>query len=261
MNRLAGLQRRFMESIVQPGDQVASELHAGGGIDVQLGMGIYSHAYQARLREVLGNDHALLSRYLGDDLWGQMCASYIAAHPSRYRSLRQFGDALPGFLARQAPFESRLEIAELAGFERNLLDCFDSPDAECATWRQLQGLPASVWPGLRLRFLPCVRRFSTGSNAIALWIALKDGHAPPAASLEPSEWLCWRDQALITQFRSLDGEEATLFDHFLGEGDFSAACELLLESHPADEVPSRALGYLASWSEAGLVNAWIPGEA
>lgn len=261
MSRLAGLQRRFLESIVQPGDQIAAELHGDGGIDVQLGLGIYCHAYQARLCEVLGNDHALLARYLGDELWDEMCVSYIAAHPSRHRSLRQFGDALPGFLARQIPFATHREIAELAGFERSLLDCFDAPDAALATWIQLQALPAATWPRLRVRFLPCVRRLSTGSNAIALWIALKDGQCPPPASLEPSEWLCWRDAVLVTQFRSLDGEEAGLLDHFLGEGDFSTACELLTASHPAEAVPSCALGYLAGWAEAGLISAWIDPSA
>lgn len=261
MTGLAALQRRFMESIVQPCDQSAVDLQSDVGIDAQLGMGIYSHAYQARLREVLENDHAVLARYLGDALWDQMCGSYIGHHPSRFRSLRQFGDALPEFLLRSPTYSGDPVVAELACFERNLLDCFDAPDVAVATWAQLQTLPELGWPGLRLKFSPSVRRLSTGSNAIAAWIALKAGQAPSEEPWLASEWLCWRDASLVTQFRSLEGEEASLLDHFLGNGDFSAACELLLAGQPVDKVPACAIGYLAAWAEAGLVSDWIAGAA
>ena len=261
MSGLAALQRRFMESIVQPSDQSAVDLQSEGGIDARLGMGIYSHAYQARLREVLENDHAVLARYLGDALWNQMCGSYIGRHPSRFRSLRQFGDALPEFLSRSPSYSEHPVVAELARFERSLLDCFDAPDAALATWAQLQALPEAGWPGLRLKFSPSVRRLSTRSNAIAAWIALKAGQAPPAGPSSASEWLCWRDASLVTQFRSLEGEEAALLDHFLGNGDFSAACELLLAGHPVDQVPACGVGHLAAWADAGLVSGWIAGTA
>lgn len=257
MNALAALQRRFMASIVHPGDKVAGDLRADAGIDPALGLGIYSHAYQARLCEVLGNDHAVLARYLGDALWDRLCVDYVSRHPSRHRSLRQFGDALPGFLALHASFKAHPEISELANFERRLLDCFDAPDATVATWEALLELPADRWPALRLQFSPAVRRLSTASNAVAIWVALKADAAPPLARTESSEWLCWRDVDLVTQFRSMDAEEAALLDYFLAEGDFSGACEWLLAGRPATEVPSHALAYLQRWAEAGLVSHWL----
>lgn len=256
MNVLAGLQRRFMASIVRPGDTVAGDLRADAGIDPALGLGIYSFAYQARLREVLGNDHAVLARYLGDGLWDRLCVDYISWHPSRHRSLRQFGDALPGFLVKHSSFKAHPEIAELANFERSLLDCFDSPDAPVATWEALLEFPADRWPALRPQFSPAVRRLSMASNAVAIWSALKADAAPPLARMEPSQWLCWRDADLVTQFRSMDAEEAALIDHFFTEGDFSGACESLLAGRPAMEVPSHALAYLQRWAEAGLVSNW-----
>ena len=256
MNSLAALQRRFMGSIVQRDHRVASDLRSEGGIDVALGLGIYSHAYQARLREVLGNDHGALSSYLGDVLWNELCAAYLATHPSQHRSLRQFGDALPEFLALHFTFKGHVEIAELVRFERSLLDCFDSRDVPLATWKQLQQLPAADWPSLRIEFSSSVRRLSMASNAIAIWIALKANRLPTTERVEPSEWLCWRDAELVTQFRSLDVEEAALLDFFLGGGGFSDACEYLLAWHPADDVPSRAVGHLARWAEDGLVSDW-----
>lgn len=49
MTNLAGLQQRFMASLMQGGDQAAGELHSEGGIATGLGLGIYQHAYSARL--------------------------------------------------------------------------------------------------------------------------------------------------------------------------------------------------------------------
>jgi len=261
VNDLAGLQRRFMASMTRPDDRVVADLRAEGGIDIGLGMRIYSNAYQARLREVLGKDHVALSGYLGNAPWDELCTVYIDAHPSRHRSLRQFGDALPDFLAQQPLFKANPEVAELACFERSLLDCFDAPAAPLATWMQLQDLPASVWPELRLRFAPSVRHLAMISNAVALWIALKDEQTPPRANLTASAWLCWRDVALVTQFRSLDDEEAALLAHFIAGGSFSDACELLLTWHPAADVPARAVAQLACWAGEGLVSEWCASPA
>lgn len=262
MNDLAGLQQRFLAAITRSADGLDTELRADGGIDVGLGLGIYRHAYQARLREVLGKDHARLATALGDARWDALCVAYLDAHPSRHHSLRYFGDALPAFLAAHPSFDGEPEFAELARFERTLLDCFDAPAAPLATWAQLQAVPPSDWPGLRLRLSPSVRRLSLATDAVILWLALADRPAPPRGQRgETSEWLCWRDASQVTQFRSLTGDEAALLDHFLGGGDFAGACERLLASHPADVVPARALEFLAGWSTEGLVCEWLADRA
>ena len=261
MSRLAELQRSFLRSIVDAAPHVYPALCDRDGIARELGLGIYTHAYRARLREVLGNDHAVLAAYLGDRLWDELCEVYIAAHPSGYRSLRNFGGSLPAFVAHQAPFREHAEIAELALFERTLLDCFDAADAQVANWQQLQSLSPDYWPALRPRLAPSVRRLSLSSNAVAIWIALKAEQVPPKATTATrTEWLCWRDGELVTRFRSIDVEEAALIDHFLAGGDFSEACELLLNGHAADAVPARALAHLARWSDEFWISDWRVGD-
>ncbi len=261
MSQLAELQRSFLRSIVDAAPHVEPALSEQGGIARELGLGIYTHAYVARLREVLANDHAVLARYLGDRLWDELCMAYIAAHPSSHRSLRHFGAALPAFAGRQAPFHQLAEISELALFERTLLDCFDAADAPVAAWGQLQMLPASDWPALRPTLAASVRRLSMSSNSVAIWIALKAEQIPPsAASATGTEWLCWRDAGLVTQFRSIDAEEAALIDYFLAGGDFSGGCELLLRWHAADAVPARALAHLARWADESWISDWKVGD-
>ena len=262
MSQLAELQRDFLRSMMNGAPIVESALCDQGGIARELGLGIYSHAYRARLREVLGNDHPVLASYLGDRLWDELCEAYIPAHPSRYRSLRHFGSALPAFLGQRAPFDRHPELAELALFERTLLDCFDAADAPVASWAQLQAVPATDWPTLRLQLAPGVRRMSTLCNSISIWMALKASETPPKPMpAERTEWLCWRDVGLITQFRSIDAEEAAVIDHFLAGGDFSGGCDLLLSWHAADAVPGRALDHLARWAGESWIAEWLVVQA
>ena len=129
MSKLADLQRDFLAALRDGDRQLLPKLATDRGLAGELGLGIYVNAYGARQCEALEGDHALLGRYLGDTLWEQLCSGYIAAHPSRYRSLRRFGDLLPEYLRRAQPFATQPQIAELATFERRLLDIFDAGDA------------------------------------------------------------------------------------------------------------------------------------
>jgi len=256
MSALANLQQDFLRALTGAPSQVATALDAGRGIDAGLGLQIYVHAYSARLREALENDHAQLAKYLGDELWSQLVEAYVAAHPSRQTSLRHFGDALPGFLRSHGPFDAHPLLAELAAFERSLLDSFDAADSAFASWNELLDIPPSRWPHLRPRFVPSLGRLRTRMNAIETWQALKEDRTPPKAAAQPGDWAIWRDAEQVTRFRSLAREEAALLDHFLAGGDFSAGCEALQLWHRADAVPALALETLARWCAEGWIRAW-----
>jgi len=260
---LADLQRAFLASMRDADRQDAMPLLARErGIPADTGLAIYRNAYGARLREALDNDHPALGLYLGDDLWARMCDGYIARHPSRVRSLRYFGAALPDYLATTEPFSGSPQIAELARLERCLLDGFDAADAPRAAWSSLTELPGEAWPGLRLRFHPSVMRLRNAWNSVALWQALRNGEAPPEAIEEPSVWLLWRDDERITRFRSLDADEAAAFEAFLSGAAFAEVCERLLAFHAAEAVPAVGVGLLSRWCEEGIVQRWLPdGEA
>lgn len=262
MDWLRDLQRSFQSSVTAGDGQVMPHLAADRHISRDLGLSIYANAYRARLREALENDHGILARYLGDDLWDRLCADFVSACPSRYTSLRNFGDALPGFLADSAPFVQHPQISELATFERRLLDCFDAEEASLASWAELQALPAGDWPGLRLRFHPSLHRHRTEWNSVDLWKALKAEQPPPAASAGPGvEWVLWRDGELVTRFRPLDDEEAMAVDRMLAGDTFASLCETLLRWREPEAVPAFAVQLLQRWAEEGWVAQWIAKSA
>lgn len=256
MSALAVLQQDFLHALTGDSTRASAALDGGRGIAPDLGLQIYVNAYSARLREALENDHAQLAKYLGDELWQPLVAGYIAAHPSQQTSLRNFAQALPEFLRRQAPFNAHPVLAELAAFERSLLDSFDAAEAPLATWEALLDTPPSRWPQLRPSFVPSLGRLGTRMNTVEIWLALKEDRSPPAAAAVTGDWAIWRDSEQVTRFRSLGTEDAALLDHFLAGGDFSSGCEALQRWHPAEAVPALAVQTLGRWCADGWIRAW-----
>lgn len=253
---LATLQRQFMAQLRGAPDAALARAVDVGRVSREVGLRIYTHAYAARLREALDNDHAALGRYLGDTLWTTLCDGYIAAHPSRHRSLRDFGADLPDYLAHAKAFRDHPEVAELAHFERQLLDSFDAADDPRAEWSALLARPAAEWPTLRLRFHRSVRLHHARHDSVAIWRAMKASRAPPAVQSAVQVWLLWRDADRVGRFRSLDSDEVAALAHCRHDGDFAGLCDLLAITHPADKVPAAALGYLQAWCGEGWITDW-----
>ncbi|QSX74331.1 putative DNA-binding domain-containing protein [Lysobacter arenosi] len=250
---LARLQRQFLAQVRGSDDNVDGLL-AAGRMPAELGLGIYGNAYGARLREALEHDHPVLGTYLGDELWARMCEDFIAMHPSRVRSLRDFGSGLPGFLARADPFAAHPQLAELARFERCLLDGFDAADGVRLAWDDLRALPQADWASLRLALHPSFRLFEGGYNSVETWQAIKAGQSPPAAVAAHASWALWRDEERVCRFRSIDPVERLAISHLLHGGSFAGLCEALATELEVSDVPVVAIGHLQSWCAEGWLS-------
>ncbi len=259
MSGLAELQQQFLAHLRgDPGAALDGAI-AEGRLPSRIGLRIYVNAYSARLSEALEHDHPALARYLGDALWSKLCAGYIRTHPSRHRSLRDFGADLPTFLRGQAPFDASPQIAELAQFERGLLDSFDAADDLHASWSALLAIDGLDWPRLQPQFHPSLRLHQVQWNSVEIWRALKqdDPQTPPAAQAQPGTWALWRDQDRVGRFRSLEPEEAEALVHCM-HANFAGLCALLLQWHSPDTVPARALQHLQRWCAEGWISRWQP---
>jgi hypothetical protein len=260
MSGLQKLEADFLAFLLTGDTCITGQIVDQAPVGRETRLAIYANAYRVRLRETLETDHEMLGLYMGDDLWDRMVDGYIDDHPSSYRSLRQYGDALSEWLRDNPPFTDYPWISELALFERRLLVSFDAADSRRVGTDELVALPAMRWPNIRLRFHPSVQPLRVESNCVEIWQALKAGETPPDAATQPdSWWLLWRGEDRLTQFRSLPAEESVLLHHFLAGGDFAGACEQLLAIHAEDDVAQFGLGLLMTWLEAGLVRELIAG--
>lgn len=232
-------------------DHISAHIVDQGGIDAKARLAIYRNACAMRFRETIETDHEILGLYLGDDLFDEMVAGYVKTNPLKVRSLRQYADALPGFLAKTEPFVQHPQIAELARFERLLLTAFDAADYARVTLRELESVQPAEWPQMQFRFHPSFQLFYSEWQAVPIWQALKSNQAPPEPGNIKSIWAVWRNSELLTEFRSITKEEHALLLAALAGKHFSALCEILLGYQAQDNVAAAALQYLQSWIQRG----------
>lgn len=236
----------------------AQLIAAQTGIGVDKRMGIYSNAYRVRLVETIDTDHEMLGLYLGDDLFDKMVSEYIAANPSSFHSLRHFCDALPDFLRRDDFFGQYPIIADLASFERRLLNAFDAQESERASFSDLQAVKPELWPGIQFRFHPSLQIFRCSSNAVESWQALKQEETPPAPDYSGQRaWMLWRGPGRVSEFISLAPFQLALVEGFLQGNNFAQQCEQMLEWFDQDEAATEVLQAMQAWFQLGIVRSVV----
>jgi hypothetical protein len=267
MSELAKLQQQFMDYLLSadPASPAASKPAAAAfqarivnqhGINADVRMQIYANAYRIRLKETMETDHEMLGLYLGDELFDKLAKKYAQAHPSKFRSLREFCEALPDFLHQDSFFKQYPIIGDIARFERRLLNAFDAGDATRASFTQLQALPPAQWPSCKLRFHPSVQLFVCNSNAVESWQALKQANTPPVPDYQSKRaWLLWRGESRLTEFISLTQEQLLLLQGFIEGKNFATQCELMLDFHDEQLAPVKVLQALQAWFAMGIIRS------
>ncbi len=236
---------------------IHSHIVKQGNVDTEKRLGIYQNAYQLRLKETIDTDHNILGLYLGDDLYEDMMNNFIERNPSEQFSLRHFADPLIDFLNQQAPFNEHPQIAELARFERLLLNAFDALDTSRANLEQLKTTAPEKWPHMQLRFHPSLQIFVSDWNVVNIWQNLKQDTNPPEPVLEKNSWLVWRNFERLTEFRPLDCVALNMLNGFQNGLHFEDICQALLEQVPEHQVSERALSVIVNWLELGLIHKII----
>lgn len=219
-------------------------------------LGVYCHAYRARLADVLAEDLESVARYLGEELFAHVCSGYIDAHPSRVRNARWFSQHAPDFLAATSPFSKWPQVAELASIEIALAEAFDAKEAPLLALDELKSIAPESWGELRFDLHPAVKRLNTRTNAFAIWGAIRAEAEPPAARvLEVGEpLLIWRD-GTMPMIRALPAAEALAFDTLRAGGTFAEACVALGAGNDANAGANSGVSFLAGWITSGLLAA------
>lgn len=247
------LQKNFSDYLRGRDSRLIDYIQNDGLVNIETRLDIYRNAYQIRLRECIDSDHPILGNYLGDDLFDQMVKSYIKENPSTYTSLRHFSDQLPEFLKQHQPFSEYPVIAEIARFERRLMFSFDAADSATASLEDLQQIEPESWPAIQISFHPSAGLFNTDWNCVEIWQAIKNEEAPPDAEEKPTDWLIWRDQERLTQYRVLDNIGVAIFSSFQQGENFASVCELLLGTLPEQAISQSVVTHLVDWLSQGVI--------
>jgi hypothetical protein len=252
---LGDLQCAFQDYLLVTNDSFSDAVRDTHKADRFTLLGVYRDAYSWRLIEVLTNDYPGLVAMAGPADFDHMARAYIAAHPSRFRSVRWFGRHLADFLAATAAYNTSPAAAEMARFEWTLGDAFDAPHAEPLTAAALISLPAEAWETLAFTPLPSLHLLSLSFEVPQAWQKreeIEPGELEVAVAVGPIPWVIWRPER-TTQFRSMEPDEAAMLGAMIDGRTFPELCEALLPHVDEAGAPARAAALLRGWVEAGMI--------
>jgi hypothetical protein len=260
MSALRQLQERFQTLILGDDDagSFARSVVATPAADAHARLGVYSHAYRARLAEVLGNDFPGLQKLAGAEGFAELCQAYIRATPSTLYNVRWYGGGLPRFLRATPPWSDTPALGEMAAFEWELGLSFDAADEPGVEAGELQALEPERWPGLRLRFNAAVRRVGLHCNVNDVRRAADQEAAIPPLRMFAGKRVCliWR-QDTVVRYRLVDEDEAAALVQVALHATFAQICEALCAWHSEETVALRAATLLRRWIQEQLVAALL----
>ena len=228
-------------------------------------LGVYRHAYRARLAEALADNFEILARAMGDEAFAALADAYITAHPSTHPSIRWFGHRLAEFMAAGIDAGEDLvphpALVDLARMDWALRAAFDAADAPAWGREALAGWAPQDFASLRLAAHPSVQQLRLDWAIEAAWRALRE-HDPdsatepelPAPVEQPHTLLVWR-RGLETLWRSVEPPEAALLEGLAAGESFGALCERAAAIDDDPLAPAqRAASTLAQWLDDGLIS-------
>lgn len=228
-------------------------------------LGVYRHAYRARLAEALADNFEILARAMGDEAFAALADAYITAHPSTHPSIRWFGHRLADFMAASVERGEDLvphpAFVDLARMDWALRAAFDAADAPALGRDALAGWAPQDFAALRLAAHPSVQQVRLDWAIEAAWRALRE-HDPdtgtepalPAPEERPHTLLVWRSR-LETLWRSVEPAEAALLEGLAAGESFAELCEraAAIEDDSMDPA-QRVASTLAQWLDDGLIS-------
>jgi len=248
MTALAHIQAALQQAVLAGGAAPDGLLRGGGP-----GLGVYQHAYGARLLEALADNYSVLALALGDTDFSALGQAYVQAHPPTEPSIRWFGHRLAGFMD-DWPDLPHPALADLARLDWALRHAFDAAALPALTPEQLAATPPEQWAELPLRLQPHVQllalRWAVGPAWHALAEARDGGHEaalPPPVPLDHA--LLVHRSGLQPHWRSLDPLETAALAALQAE---ALTLGQLLEQVGEAALPA-CVGWLQRWALDGLL--------
>jgi hypothetical protein len=254
---LADLQRAFQDYVLAGRDVFTAQVRDTSKADRVTLLDVYRDGYALRLIEVLTNDFPGVLAMAGPAEFDAMARAYIAAHPSRHPSVRWFGRKLADFLATK-PYDRTPAAAEMARFEWALGEAFDSVDVVPVQADAVMSVPPEAWETIAFAPIPSLQRLVFAWDVPPSWQRREEvepGALEVAALEGPVPWVIWRPER-VSNFRSLEPDEAAMLGAVIEGRPFPALCEALLPYVGEDQAAARAAGLLRAWVEEGMIGSF-----
>ncbi len=255
---LADLQRAFQDYVLASSDAFTAQVRDTSKAGRVTLLDVYRDGYALRLIEVLTMDFPGILTMTGPETFDVLTHAYIAAHPSRHPSVRWFGRQLADFLATTTPYDRMPALAEMARFEWALGEAFDSVDAGPVQAEAIMAMPPEAWETIAFAPIPSLQHLAFAHDVPPSWQRREEvepGTLEVALLDAPLPWVIWRPER-VSNFRSLEPDEAAMLGAMIEGQPFPALCEALLPYVGEDQAAARAAGLLRAWVEEGMIGSF-----
>ena len=251
MSSLGELQSRFQQAVLAEEDSPGLFLAEGG--EVAGGLGLYLMAYRARLLSALHDNFPVLKSALGDAAFADLARDYINAHPSSFRSIRWYGDALVAFLDADPERLPHPALADLARKDWAMRGAFDAQDASTLSLSDLAALAPQDWPQHHFVPVPSLCMLELEWNIEPIWRALSENAEAQTEEPEPLSHvlLVWRPE-LDCLWRSAETVEVAALNALAKGANFAECCTAIAETGASDPAATAA-GLLQRWVLDGML--------
>ncbi len=221
-------------------------------------LGIYHHAYRARLVECLVDDYPALNYGLGAEAFEALASDYVTTHPSRSPNLNAYGKAMSAYCHERAahtPFEHHAFAADLAALEWALVEVLHAPDAKTLAPEALQAIPPERWGDARLPKSAGVRLLSFDYPVNAYFQAFRNDAEPEIPEPNASATAVYRQGTLIWRMDLTPAMAALLASLFGGAtlGEALEAIEAAAETPEAlAEAERSVMIWFREWVQSGF---------
>jgi hypothetical protein len=212
--------------------RLAALVRADRGLAPEARLGVYAHAYAARLE------------------------TYLMACPPFRPSLREAGARLAAHLASE-PFAGIFarrcaHAADLARLEWAMAEAFFASDAKVLARDDLARVPPDAFAELRFAFSPSLQLLDCAWPVHAARAAFDAGAPPPGLGAAPAAIAVWRQDERV-RYRALAPLEAAALAAARAGASFGEVCARIAEEEAEERVPALAAGFLATWLADGLL--------
>ena len=248
MPKLADLQADFSAAIrgAEPGPVAAAIV--ADGLTAAERLNIHRNNMRGTLTDALALTFPVVQKLVGEGFFRYAAAEFIAAHPPRSGAVLAYGGELVGFLAAFPPAGGLPYLADVAGLEWAINDCYHGPDAGRLDRAALGNIPPDRLGEIRLH-LPGNHRIVSSAYPIgAIWQANQDGAEDDACidlDAGGEDVLVVRPEMEV-QVRVLTVGEAALLGALAAGETLGGAAEAALAAEPEFDLFQTLPGILAA---------------
>lgn len=251
-NQLRKLQEELQAYLLTGNPKITEAIVNPVQDEIDTRLAIYRDSYYLCLTNILRKDFPLLEKLLGEQAFEDLAMAYINQYPSKYFSIKDFGERLPSFLQTQT-YSGRPHLKELAELTWELDNTMVTADAPLLTVNDLAAISQEKWGDLQLNLHPSVKLLTQHYNTFDIWQALQQDKPLPTVTelLKPIYCLLWRKE-LTPYCYVLNQKAACIITAFQAQQTFAEVCEQLTEFLPAEEVAQYVVNQLVNWLNQGI---------